>query len=91
PGDLHALFLARFAAAKPARFCRSKNGGTTAQVHTAAVRGAMLRGFAKQTEKEPEAEGRACSHNRIQTLFQQTAASITQPASNTNAGSLVLS
>ena len=44
-------YRAAAAAYLPARFFRRKNGDTNTQDTKAAVRGATLRGFAKQTEK----------------------------------------
>ena len=63
-----------FAAAKTAQPC--------AQVTKAAVRGAQLRGFAKQTGKDGEDHGIELARiPEILRLFHPTAATITQPIS----------
>ena len=80
--------------AKPARFCRSKNGVTFAQVTKAAVRGAKLRERAKHAEKETR---RKIGASLLAFVFSGFFFDMdcrdkgTSQLPNQNAGSLVLS
>ena len=74
----------RFASAKRAGEAPQQNGGTDAPRTKAAVRGAVLRGFAKQTEKDGEDHGIELARiPEILRLFHKTAATKPQPTSNT--------